>query len=156
MSKLEFRESKVLKLNNVLARQVPEKEVFAQDKQVEFLHNWISAKGYETVGPLIMYSSGVKGTRADGSPVIDSRILVQLKEDNIKLEPPYLFDKELKVDNCLFVRFNDNADNLKFATMKLQLHSYENNLEVTGETYIVLVKEESNQILADVFMPLKK
>lgn len=62
MPQIEFRENKILKLNNVLSRKVPEKEIMNQEKQVQMLINWVKAKGYETVGPLIFYSSGVKRT----------------------------------------------------------------------------------------------
>lgn len=52
-------------------------------------------------------------------------------------------------------RFNDNAEKLQYANMKLQVFAYENDIEMTGETYMVLIKQEENNLLADVFMPIK-
>jgi hypothetical protein len=46
-------------------------------------------------------------------------------------------------------------DKLQFASMKLQLFAYENDLELTGESYIIFIKQEENNLLADVFMPVK-
>lgn len=155
MPQIEFRENKVLKLTNVLSRKVPEKEIMNQDKQVQMLMNWVKAKGYETFGPLIMYSSGIKGVDPNGQPIIDSRIMVQLKTSSVRLELPYRFEQEVRVTNCLLARFNDESDKLQFATYKLMLHAYENDLELTGETYIVVLEQHGNKILADVFMPLK-
>lgn len=155
MPKIEFRENKVLKLTNVLSRKVPEKELLNQDKQITMLMNWIKAKGYQTIGPLIMYSTGITGVDADGQPIIESRVMIQLNTSNVRLELPYRFDKEIRISNCLLARFNDNAEKLQFATQKLTLFAYENDLELTGETYIILMEQDSSNLLADVFMPVK-
>ena len=155
MPQIEFRENKVLKLTNVLSRKVPEKELLNQDKQIAMLMNWIKAKGYQTVGPLIMYSTGITGVDGEGQPIIDSRVMIQLNTSNVRLELPYRFDKEVRVTNCLLARFNDEADKLQYATNKLTLYAYENDLELTGETYIVLMEQNENKLLADVFMPVK-
>lgn len=155
MPQIEFRENKVLKLTNVLSRKVPTSEIMNQDKQINMLMNWIKAKGYQTVGPLIMYSSGITGTDAEGQPIIDSRVMVQLNTENVRLELPYRFDKELRIPNCLLARFNDEAEKLQYATNKLTLYAYENDLALTGETYIVFLQQQESRIFADVFMPLK-
>lgn len=155
MPQIEFRVNKVLKLTNVLSRKVPEKELLNQDKQVSMLLNWIKAKGYQTVGPLIMYSTGITGVDAEGQPIIDSRVMIQLNTNNVRLELPYRFEKEMRITNCLLARFNDEADKLQFATNKLTLYAYENDLELTGETYIILMEQQENKLFADVFMPLK-
>lgn len=155
MPQIEFRENKVLKLTNVLSRKVPTSEIMNQDKQISMLMNWIQAKGYQTVGPLIMYSTGITGVDAEGQPIIDSRSMIQLNTNNVRLELPYRFEKEVRIQNCLLARFNDEAEKLQFATSKLTLFAYENDLELTGETYIVLMEQHENKLLADVFMPLK-
>lgn len=155
MPKIEFRENKILKLTNVLSRKVPAGEILNQDRQVQMLMNWIKAKGYETVGPLILYSSGVTGIDAENNPIIDSRIMVQLKQSEIRLEIPYRFEKQVRIENCLFARFQDKGEYLQYATNKLSLHAYENDRELTGETYIVLIESTEEKMMADVFMPLK-
>ena len=155
MPQIEFRDNKILKLSNVLSRVVPAREIMNQDKQIQMLMNWIKAKGYETVGPLIMYSAGIKGVDEEGQPIIDSRIMIQLKQSIVKLEIPYHFDKELRIENCLLARFNHEPNKLQFATNKLTLYAYENDIELTGETYIVLIEQAENKMLADVFMPKK-
>ena len=155
MPQIEFRENKILKLTNVLSRKVPEKELFNQDKQITMLMNWVKAKGYQTIGPLIMYSTGITGVDSEGNPIIESRIMIQLNTSNVRLELPYRFEKELRITNCLLARFNDEAEKLQFATNKLTLYAYENDLELTGETYIVLMEQQENKLFADVFMPLK-
>ena len=119
------------------------------------LMNWIKAKGYQTVGPLIMYSTGITGVDAEGQPIIDFRVMVQLNTGNVRIELPYRFEREVRITNCLLARFNDEADKIQYATNKLTLYAYENDLELTGETYIVLLEQQADKLLADVFMPLK-
>lgn len=53
--------------------------MFSQDKQIQILMNWIQAKGYETQGPLVVYSSGITELDSEGAPIVDSRIMIQLK-----------------------------------------------------------------------------
>lgn len=154
MPQIEFRENKVLKLTNVLSRKVPGNEFFHQDKQVVMLQNWIKAKGYEAIGPLIIYSKP-DGVDESGQPLIDCRLMLQLKTSSVRLEEPYRFDAELRITNCLLARFNDEAENLRFASNKLTLFAYENDLELTGETYMVMLKQQDKNLLVDVFMPLK-
>jgi hypothetical protein len=155
MSQIEFRDNKTLKLTNILSRPIPVEELLKPDRQIVMLVNWIKAKGYEPLGPLITYTSGVKGVDADGKPQIESRILQQLKQNRVRLEPPYRFEETVRIENCLLARFNDDAEKLQYATMKLQVHAYENDLELTGETYMVLIEQKEKQLLADVFMPVK-
>ena len=155
MPQIEFREKKILKLTNVLSRKVPTREIMNQDKQLNMLINWIKAKGYQTVGPLIMYSTGITEVDAEGQPIIDARIMIQLNTNSLRLELPYRFEKEMRIQNCLFARFNDVAEKLQFATSKLTLFAYENDLELTRETYIVLLERKENKLLADIYMPVK-
>ncbi|MDR3264258.1 MAG: hypothetical protein LBT30_08125 [Clostridiales bacterium] len=119
------------------------------------LQNWLKAKGYETQGPLIMFSTGIMGLDSNKKPIIDSRLMMQLKTDKVQLEIPYKFEKEIRIENCLMARFNDNYEQLPFATQKLNLFAYENDIELTGETYMILLEQEENKLLADVFMPVK-
>ena len=102
-----------------------------------------------------MYSTGITEVDAEGQPIIDSRIMIQLNTNSLRLELPYRFEKEMRIQNCLFARFNDVAEKLQFATSKLTLFAYENDLELTRETYIVLLERKENKLLADIYMPVK-
>ena len=82
--------------------------------------------------------------------------MMQLQNNDVRLEFSYYFDKEIKISNCLLARFNDNYEKIQFATQKLTLFAYENDLELTGETYTVVLHNEDNNVLADVFMPIKQ
>jgi hypothetical protein len=155
MPKIEFRENKTLKLTNVLSREVPATELLSQNKQVLLLQNWLKTKGYETVGPLIFFTATQAGVTAPEELDVRSKIMIQLNTCNVRLESPYFFRKELRIENCLMARFADKAEKLQFAMQKLSLYAYENDLELTGDTYVIIAKQTADFLNADVFMSVK-
>jgi effector-binding domain-containing protein len=156
MPNIEFRTDKVLKLNNVLSKKILGSEIANYNKHLQMLMNWVKVNKYETVGPLVIYSSGIAGVDNANNPKIEADLMIQLKQEKAKVEVPYYFRKELRITDCLLARFDGEPDNLRFASMKCALYAYENDLELTGETYTVFVKQEENHIVADVFMPVKQ
>lgn len=154
--KLDFRENKTLKINNPIIREIPFEELNSIDKYVGMMKNYAEVKGFKIIGPLIQYSSGIKGIDKDNNPIIENKIILQLHQSGIKVEDPYISKETLRIENCLFCRFNDTQDNLQYAISKITLHAYENDIKLSGESYIVLIENKDNVILADVFMPIKK
>ena len=154
--KLDFRENKTLKINNPIIREIPLEELNSIDKYVGMMKNYVEIKGFKIIGPLIQYSSGIKGIDKDNNPIIENKIILQLHQSGIKVEEPYITSDTLKIENCLFCRFNDTQDNLQYAISKITLFAYENDIKLTGESYIVLIENKDNVILGDVFMPIKK
>ena len=154
--KLELRENKILKIINPIIREIPLEEISSIDKYVNMMKNYVEIKGFKIIGPLIQYSSGIKGLDKDNNPIIENKIILQLHQSGIKVEEPYITKDTLKIENCLFCRFNDIQDNLQYAISKITLHAYENDIILNGESYIVLIENKDNILLADVFMPIKK
>lgn len=154
--KLELRENKVLKINNPIIREIPLDELSSIDKYVGMMKNYVEIKGFKIIGPLIQYSSGIKGIDSDNNPIIENKIILQLHQSGIKVEEPYVTSDTLRVENCLFCRFNDIQDNLQYAISKITLFAYENDIKLSGESYIVLIENKDSILLADVFMPIKK
>ena len=154
--KLDFRENKTLKINNPIIREIPLEELSSIDKYVGMMKNYVKIKGFKIIGPLIQYSSGIKGIDSNNNPIIENKIILQLHQSGIKIEEPYVTSDTLRVENCLFCRFNDIQDNLQYAISKITLFAYENDIKLSGESYIVLIENKDNILLADVFMPIKK
>ena len=154
--KLELRENKILKINNPIIREIPLEEISSIDKYVNMMKNYVEIKGFKIIGPLIQYSSGIKGIDKDNKPIIENKIILQLHQSGIKVEEPYISKETIRIENCLFCRFNDIQDNLQYAISKITLHAYENDIILNGESYIVLIENKDNILLADVFMPIKK
>lgn len=152
--KIAIRENKVLKLNNVLIREVSENELMDIDKISYMMDSYIKSKGNSILGPMINYS-GLE-IQEDGQPKIKVKIMVQLKNPIHNVEKPYELKKQLRVTNCLFARFIEKEENLQFAYQKIGVHAFENDIKLKGDSYTVFVKQEASNIVANVFMETLK
>lgn len=154
IEKIIVRENKVLKLNNVLIRKVSENELIDIDKISHMMNSYIKSKGNSTIGPMINYS----GIEVDGSgqQKVNIKLMVQLRNPIHNIEKPYELKSQLKVSNCLFARFTEKEENLKFAYQKLAVYAFENNIKLKEDSYTVFVKQKGENIVADVFMECMK
>ncbi|ENK1244796.1 hypothetical protein FDF31_04215 [Clostridium sporogenes] len=153
-NKMILKENKTLKLNNVLSRELSEKEFMDINRITYMMDSYIKSKGNSIMGPMINYSSLVNDE--NGNPKLIGKIIFQLKNPINKIERPYKYEKEIRITNCLFVRFNEKEENLQFAYSKLQLHAFENDIDLLGSSYTVFVDQKEDIIVADVFMKIKE
>jgi len=56
----------------------------------------------------------------------------------------------------LFSRYTEKEENLQFAYSKLQLHAFENEIKLKGDSYTVFVENKDGKMVADVFMEIQK
>ncbi|VYU29246.1 hypothetical protein [Clostridium tertium] len=154
IEKIAIRENKTLKLNNVLRRNVSENELIDIDKISYMMESYIKSKGNSTLGPMINYSA--VEVDESGNPKMIIKLIVQLKNPIHSVENPYEFKSQLKITNCLFARFTEKEENLQFAYQKLGIHAFENDIKLKGDSYTVFVKQEEDNIVADVFMECLK
>ena len=154
MEKIAIRENKVLKLSNVLIREVSENELIDIEKITYMIDSYIKSKGNSTVGPMINYS-GLEAAE-DGQAKIVVKIMVQLKSPIHNVENPYELKNQLRITNCIFARFTEKEENLQFAYQKLGVYAFENDIKLKGDSYTVFVKQEEENIVADVFMETVK
>ncbi|EJP6473242.1 hypothetical protein NHI66_002579 [Clostridium botulinum] len=149
-NKIILRENKTLKLNNVLIKELSEKEFMDMNRVTYMMDGYIKSKGNSVMGPMINYSSLVNDE--NGNPKLIVKIIFQLKNPIDNVDQPYEYEKQIKVTNCLFARFNEKEENLQFVYSKLQLYAFENNIKLLGSSYTVFVDKKENEIIADVFM----
>lgn len=148
IEKIVLRENKTLKLNNVLIREInPEEEDF--NTAMHMMESYIKSKGNSPVGPIVTYS-GVKIEEENLDIIL--KIMTQLKTPIHNLDAPYKFKSQIKIGNCLFARYQEKEENLKFAYSKVQLFAFENNRKLKGDSYTVLLENKDGDIKADVFM----
>jgi len=155
MSKINVLENKSLKLNNVLSRQVSENDVFVSAKHITMLNNYLKSNNLKSVGPVIFYSSGVVGVSSDGTAKIKNKLMIQLERGDIKVEYPYVLEQNIRLANCLYVKFKDEYKYFSYATSAIALHSYNNDIDLTSEVYIINLSNSKESFEADVFMPIK-
>ena len=154
IEKIVIRENKVLKLNNVLVREISQNELIDIDKIAYMMDSYIKSKGTSTLGPMINYST--VEIDESGQPNIIIKLMVQLKTFINKVDLPYDIKSQIRITNCLFARFNEKEENLQFAYQKLGVYAFENDIKLKGDSYTVFVKQEENEFVADVFMETLK
>jgi len=154
IEKIAIRENKTLKLNNVLIREVSENELIDINKISYMMDSYIKSKGNSTIGPMINYST--VEVDESGQPKVIIKLMVQLKNPIYNVEKPYELENQLRVTNCLFARFTEKEENLQFAYQKLGVYAFENDIKLKGDSYTVFVKQEEENIVADVFMECLK
>ena len=88
---LEVKENKVLKLVNVIKRElsaVPQQEV---DRATYMMETYLKTRKLNSVGPLITVTHGADVTE-DGQLGLDMDIMIQVKEKTITGEPYEFLD----------------------------------------------------------------
>ena len=115
------------------------------------MENYIRSKGFQPVGPLVQYTCLHEGK--DGEQNLTIRFFRQASGYIKRTEPPYSMMPILRVPNCLYVRFTGSQDKISLAYQKLSVFAYEEEIELTGSTYTVFVKQMGDEdIVADIFM----
>lgn len=152
--KIIVRENKVLKLNNVLVRNVNENELMDINKIAYMMESYVKAKGNSIVGPMINYSNA--SPDESGQVKIILKLMIQLKNPIHKVEAPYEINNQVRVTNCLFARFSEKEENINFAYSKLQLYAFENDIKLKGDSYTVFVENKEGRMVADLFMEVQK
>ncbi|MCL2143278.1 MAG: hypothetical protein FWH44_03360 [Methanomassiliicoccaceae archaeon] len=141
-------EDKVLKLKNVLSKELVSGDPAETQKSAHMFETYIRSKGLEPYGPMIIKTSV---TFEDGRPRERKEIMVQIRDVPKKVEPPYAFTELLRVENCLLARYRGDTFNLPMAYGKMQVYAFEKEMDIAGETYTIVVEQNENSILADVF-----
>lgn len=157
MPKLQINQSKILKLQNVLISKIN-----LVDKDLDFnvivekMQSYIKVKGAMQIGPLIQRTK----TFINEAEELDVEVNLLLQCNNFihSVEKPYTMESVLRVQDCMYCHYIGPEEKLKFAYDKINLEAFENDIELTGESYTVFVdqNEEEGTIVADVFMPKAK
>lgn len=154
IEKIVLRENKTLKLNNVLIREISENELIDINQISYMMDSYIKSKGNSTIGPMINYST--VEVDESGQPKVIIKLMIQLKNPIHNIEKPYELKSQLRVTNCLFASFTEKEENLQFAYQKLGVYAFENAIKLKGDSYTIFVKQEEENIVADVFMECLK
>lgn len=148
--KVKISVNRILKLNNVLIREIAPTELNYENQIFNQMRAYIQDKGASTVGPVITYSKAEKD--ADGITTANKRIMIQVSQV-ITAENPYLYEDCIRVESCLYARFNERIDSLPYAYDKLGVYAFENDLKLHGESYTISLNSFGSKLTADIFMP---
>jgi len=145
---IEITENKTLKLKNVLSKEIGFGTDADAQKAAYMFESYIKSKGFVPYGPSII-KAGV--TYENGNPIQRKEMMVQLRQPPEKMESPYSFTELLRMENCLLARYRGDMLNLPMAYGKLQVYAFENNIDLKGDTFTIIIEQNENGIIADVF-----
>lgn len=153
--KLQLKVNKTLKLLNVLIYEIPSDNNMDMQKIIYMMQSYIKNHNYQTHGPIIT-SNYISTDIVGGKAIIKTKFILQLTEPIDSCESPYEFKPIIKIGPCLFVRFTGNPQDMPYASMKLNLYAFENDIKLEGSSYTVFVSKSEQSVTADIFMTIKK
>ncbi|MDR0887596.1 MAG: hypothetical protein LBM39_00215 [Candidatus Methanoplasma sp.] len=145
---IEIVENKVLKLKNVLSRDLSSQDSGEIQKVFVMFDSYTKSKNLTPYGPMIIHS---RSHVEHGTLSNKSRLLAQLREIPEKTDPPYAFDELVRIENCLLARYRGDPRLIQMAHGKLQVYAFENGITLKNETYTVFIEQTENELIADVF-----
>ena len=153
VKKIDVLENKTLKLQNVLSYEIllNMEDNFDMNVELSKMDIYIRTHGAKQVGPLIQFSE------ISSEVEMPVKAFFQADKYITNVVPPYSMESVRRVKNCLYARFIGQQDKIKVAYDKLNVYAYENEIELKGDVYTIFLKHdiESDEIVADIFMPLK-
>jgi len=149
---IEIVEGKVLKLKNVLSKELLSRDPMEAQKEAYMFESYVKSKGFKPYGPSIVKTEAFFDNRA----LMERKtMMVQLRDIPDSLEMPYVFEGLVRVENCLLARYRGDMSSLSMAYAKLQLHAFENDITLKGSTYTVIVEQNEGGVVADVFAEMQ-
>ena len=157
MNQLLYSASKTLKLTNVLCyRALLNDENFDFQIAIEQMQNYIKVKGAVQIGPLIQCTK-VSVDEA-GNPDMQMYFMLQSNNFIHNVEAPYSMESVIRISDCMYCRYVGPDGKVKYAYDKIGVEAFLADEELEGTNYTVYVSrdDETETIVADVFMPRKK
>lgn len=153
MEKIILNFNKILKITNVLIFEMYLGEGTDINKLVFQMENYIKSKGATPIGPLIQKTS--YHINDEGQLEIKVYLMRQANNFIHNVEPPYTMESVLRVKNCMYARYTGPEEKLKFAYDKINLTAFEEDIELSNESYTIFVDKQDDNIIADVFVEKK-
>ena len=150
MRPLEVKKSKGMKLSNVIIKQIEDNSDL--ERELKDLNIMANVLGFHLKGPQVIKKY----------PLVENGGLIEKTEFIIQCDgtvPPDIPDEihhlpEIHSGEGLFVHFTGRIDSLSIVGSKISVYAYENEIQLTGETYNVFLDQESPIITVDVHCPI--
>lgn len=148
--KIEVNLNKTLKLTNALLNTVKVEEGMNFDLIIQQMDNYIKSKGAVPIGPLIQKTL----YKENEENKLDIYVMFIRQSNNFihSVAAPYKMESVIRVKNCIYAHYFGPDDKLKYAYDKLFVTAFEEDIEVSRETYTVFVDRKDDNIVADVFV----
>ncbi|AIZ57031.1 hypothetical protein Mpt1_c11690 [Candidatus Methanoplasma termitum] len=88
-----------------------------------------------------------------GEVLIKKDIMLQFVGNPVTLPKEFEWKEHLKIGPCVYARFRGREENLIFASQKISVYAYENEIELKKESYTVYVEKTNVAVTIDIFIP---
>ena len=149
MNEIKVAENKTLKLTNVVSRRIAPEELGNMMVALTQLQNFIKSHNAQPIGPLVQ---AITFTPDHQMKLI---LMQQATQFIPQMEQGYHMDAVLRVKNCLYAHYCGPMSQSQLAASKLQIHAFENEQTLTGDTYTIFVNQDDDDAVIDVFMETK-
>ena len=149
MNEIKVAENKTLKLTNVVSRRIAPEELGNMMVALTQLQNFIKSHNAQPIGPLVQ---AITFTPDHQMKLI---LMQQATQFIPQMEQGYHMDAVLRVKNCLYAHYCGPMSQSQLAASKLQIHAFENEQTLTGDTYTIFVRQDDDDAVVDVFMEIK-
>lgn len=145
-----YSNNKALKLCNVLIKKININEIGEIDKYVFKMNNYIKSKGAMPIGPLIQKTA----TTINNEKKLEIEVFIMRQANNFihDVESPYSMESLIRVKNCMYVHYTGPEEKLKYAYDKINLIAFEEDIEVSDESYTIFVDKQDDNVIADIFV----
>jgi hypothetical protein len=148
--KIEINLNKTLKLTNALINTIKLEENINFDLIIQQMDNYIKSKGFLPIGPLIQKTV----YKENEENKFDVYVTFIRQSNNFihSVIEPYKMESVLRVKNCMYAHYIGPEDKLKFAYDKIHVTAFEEDIDLSKETYTIFVDKQDDNIVADVFV----
>lgn len=154
MSKMEVKENKKLILKQVLIKELKNMQLDQVDMEINKFVNQIKLLKIQVFGPLIVSNTGVN-VHDDGAMTMNYELIVQAHNYS-QYKNTFNAKEKLKYENCVYLRYEGKPEDIHYANSKLEIYFFENNLIPDSSTINVYVSDSADNIVVDIFKPVKK
>lgn len=152
MGKLDLFSGKKLVLKKVLGKPLHGIALQDLDYEIHKFYQQLKLLNVQMFGPLITRHKGTN-IHEDGTISVDYELYMQA-HDYQQYDNHFSVYDEIRVENCLYVRFCDSPEYLELAHAKMNVYIYEEDIPVLEDTYNVFVSNNDTQITVDIFKPV--
>jgi hypothetical protein len=150
---IQVSKNKILKLTNVLIHEISLNDSSNFDAIVLQMENYIKSKGALAIGPLINKTT----YSIDDNGEVDFKMYL-MRQVNKKISAvtlPFEFEEVIRVSNCIYAHYVGPAESVKIASDKIAVIAFEENLELSNESYTIYLDQNDDEMVADVFVKVK-
>lgn len=149
MVEIVLAENKNVMFKNVLSRRLESLTEDGFQKSARMFEAYMRRERLEPRGPMIVRTTLSMSGRDE---IQESEMMAQLTAPADDVADPYSFEPLIRIEGCLMARYIGPAKGMPMAYAKIQVHAFEQDLDLGPVTYTVLMPAEDGDICADIFV----